>query len=104
MDTERETHMTYKYSDEDVQEARPNALPLAGTDVEISIGFQGHDLMLWVNKAGIQILRVRLKDGAKDLPDATLMQFSSLSPDFTFTIGDSGDGLARLKRSLGLTE
>lgn len=96
--------MTYKYTDEDVLEARPNALPLAGTDVEVSVGRHGDDLMLWVNKAGIQILRIRLEDGAKDIPDATLMQFSSLSPDFVFKIGDTADGLARLKRSLGVTE
>lgn len=94
--------MTYKYTDEDVLEARPSALPLAGTDVEISVGFQGNDLMLWINKAGIQILRIRLQDAAKDIPDATLMQFSSFAPDFVFKIGDSADGLARLKRSLGV--
>jgi len=96
--------VTYKYTEDDVLEARPNALPLAGTDVEVSLGRQGDDLMLWVNKAGIQILRVRLQDGMKDLGDATLMQFSSLSPDFVFKIGDSADGLARLKRSLGMPE
>lgn len=96
--------MSYKYTEEDVQEARPSALPLAGTDVEISVGRHGSDVMLWVNKAGIQILRVRLQDGAKDLSDAALMQFSSLSPDFVFRIGDSADGLARLKRSLGMPE
>jgi len=96
--------MTYKYTEEDVLESRPNALPLAGTDVEVSLGRQGDDLMLWVNKAGIQILRVRLQDGMKDLSDATLMQFSSLSPDFVFRIGDSVEGLERLKRSLGVSD
>lgn len=96
--------MTYKYTEEDVVEARPNALPLAGTDVEVSLSQQGDDLMLWVNKAGIQILRVRLQDSMKDLSDATLMQFSSLSPDFVFKIGDCADGLARLKRSLGVID
>jgi hypothetical protein len=96
--------MTYKYTEEDVVEARPNALPLAGTDVEVSLSQRGDDLMLWVNKAGIQILRVRLQDGMKDLSDATLMQFSSLSPDFVFKIGDCADGLARLKRSLGVID
>jgi hypothetical protein len=96
--------MTYKYTDENVQDARPNSLPVARTDVEVSVGHQGDDLMLWVNKAGVQVLRVRLKDGAKELSNATLMQFSSLSPDFVFTIGDTADGLARLKRSLGAAE
>lgn len=96
--------MTYKYTEEDVQDARPNALPIAHTDVEVSVGRQADDLMLWVNKAGVQILRVRLKDGAKDMSDKQLMQFSSLSPDFLFTIGDTADGLARLKRSLGVAE
>lgn len=94
--------MTYKYTEDDVRDARPNALPMAGTDVEISVARQGADLMLWVSKAGIQILRVRLKDGAQDIPDSALMQFSSLSPDFTFLIGDSADGLERLRRSLGM--
>lgn len=96
--------MTYKYTEEDVLEARPNALPLAGTDVEVSLGRQGHDLMLWVNKAGVQILRIRLADGAKDIPDLALMEFSSFAPDFVFKIGDCADGLVRLKRSLGMPE
>lgn len=94
--------MAYRYTEADVREARPNALPLAGSDVEVSLDRQGPDLTLWVNKAGIQILRICLKDGAKDLPDATLMQFSSFAPDFTFVIGDSADGLARLRRALGM--
>lgn len=96
--------MAYKYTEEDVVEARPNALPVAGTDVEVSVGRQGDDLMLWVNKAGIQILRVRLKSGVKEISDEALMQFSALSPDFVFLVGDSVDGLARLKRSLGVAE
>ena len=96
--------MTYKYTDEDVRDARPNSLPVPCTDVEVSVGRQGDDLMLWVNKAGIQVLRIRLKDGAKDLSDASLMQFSSLSPDFVFTIGDCPDGLARLRRAVGLAD
>ncbi|WP_295556701.1 hypothetical protein [uncultured Hyphomicrobium sp.] len=94
--------MTYKYTDEDVRDARPSTLPVACTDVEISIGQQGDDLTLWLNKAGIQILRIRLTHGAKDMPDAALMQFSSFSPDFVFAIGDCEEGLARLKRSLGM--
>ena len=94
--------MTYKYTEVDAREARPNTLPVARTDVEISVGQQDDHLMLWVNKAGIQILRIRLKGGAKDMPDTALMQFSSFAPDFIFTIGDSAEGLARLKRSLGM--
>ncbi|HEX2841395.1 hypothetical protein [Hyphomicrobium sp.] len=96
--------MSYKYTDDDVRDARPNALPIADTDVEISVGRQGDDVMLWVNKAGIQILRVRLKAAAKEISDGALVQFSSLSPDFIFPIGDSADGLARLKRSLGMVD
>lgn len=96
--------MTYKYTEEDVLEARPNALPLAGTDVEVSVVKQGDNLMLWVNKAGVQVLRIRLKDGTKDISDAKLMQFSSLSPDFVFTVGDCAEGLVRLRRSLGMAD
>jgi hypothetical protein len=95
--------MAYKYTEEDVRDTRPDALPVACTHVEVSVGRQQDVLMLWVNKGGIQILCIRLKDGAKEVSDATLMPFSSLSPDFVFTIGDSADGMARLKRSLGMT-
>lgn len=96
--------MTYKYTNEDVQDARSNTLRLAGTDVEISVGYQGHDLMLWVNKASIQILRIRLANAVKDIPELALMEFSSFAPDFVFKIGDCADGLVRLKRSLGMPE
>lgn len=92
------------YNEDDVREARPDELPVIGTDVALSVGRQGDDLTLWVNKAGIQVLRIRLKDGAKAMTTETLLGFSTFSPDFVFTIGDSAEGLARLKRSLGLVD
>ena len=70
------------YTKEDAEHALPDHFPLVDTDIEVSVGRNGDDLTLWVNKGGIQILRIRLQDAAKDMEAKTLFNFSPFSPDF----------------------
>ena len=77
---------------------------LDGKDLEIVSGLQGNDLLLWVNKSGVLVLRVMLRDAALDMPEEQLMNFNSFAPDFMFTIGDTEEGLQRMLASGGMAE
>jgi hypothetical protein len=90
------------YTKDDVEEALAGHLPLAGTDIEVCASRSGDDVVLHVNKGGILICRVRLGEAVTEMSGETLMQFSTFAPDFQFKIGDSRDGMERLKRSLGV--
>lgn len=93
--------MTTLAPDDDTIAAMPNQLLIAMTDVEISTARSGDDLIVWVNKAGILILRVRLQNAAREISTEQLLAFSTVAPDFVFKIGDTADGMAHLRRSLG---
>lgn len=93
--------MTTLATNDDTIAAMPNQLLIATTDVEISAARSGDDLIVWVNKGGILILRVRLQDAALEISAEQLFAFSTVAPDFVFKIGDTADGMARLRRSLG---
>jgi hypothetical protein len=94
--------MTNVYTQDDVEEAPPGHLPLVGTDLELVFTRAGDDAVVHVNKGGILICRVRLGEAVTEMSGETLMQFSTFAPDFQFKIGDSRDGMERLKRSLGV--
>ena len=94
--------MTDVYTQDDVQEALPGHLPLVGTDVEVCVSRSGDDIVVHVNKGGILICRIRLGEAATQMSGETLMQFSTFAPDFAFKVGDSAEGMQRLKRSLGV--
>jgi hypothetical protein len=94
--------MTTLATDDDHTAALPNQLLIATTDVEISTARSGDDLIVWINKGGILILRVRLQNAAREISAEQLLAFSTVAPDFVFKIGDTAEGLARLRRSLGI--
>lgn len=94
--------MDLTYTEEDVQDAPPGHLPLAGTDLELCFHRSGNDAVLHVNKGGIMICRMKLQGALQHLSAEQLMEFSSFAPDFLFKVGDSREGMARLKRSLGI--
>ena len=52
--------------------------------------------------AGILVFRVKLEDAAKTIAGRELMNFSTFAPDFVFKIGDSVEGVERLRRAVGL--
>jgi hypothetical protein len=77
---------------------------LNGTDLEIAYNLQGQDLVLRVNKSGVLVFRVMLRDAAKQMPGQRLVHFNSFAPDFMFTIGDSEEGLNRMLAAIGMAE
>lgn len=89
------------YSQDDVRDAPPGHFPLVDTDLEVSMNKQGDDVIVRINKAGVQILRVNLEQAARDLDGSALIAFSTFAPDFVFKIGDTADGMRRLARSVG---
>ena len=90
------------YTQDDADAAPPGHLPLAGTDLELVFTSSRGDAVLHVNKSGILICRIRLKDALADMSAEQLMQFSAFAPDFSFKVGNSAEGIERLRRSLGL--
>jgi hypothetical protein len=48
------------------------------------------------------VARMILRDAAKSMSAAELMNFSTVSPDFTFRVGDIDEGLQRAIRAAGL--
>jgi hypothetical protein len=64
----------------------PGHRPIEDTDLEISYNMSGKDLVLRVNKAGIMVFRVLLKDAAIEQTSETLFRFSTVVPDFVFKI------------------
>ena len=57
---------------------------LDGTDLQISYNLRGDNLVLRVNKNGVQIFRVMLEGACGKLDETTLLNFNSVSPDFVF--------------------
>ena len=85
-------------------EAIPGRRILDGTDLEITYDLQADDLVLRVNKSGILVFRVMLRDAAKAMLEARLQDFNSCAPDLVFTIGDSEEGLRRMLASAGMAD
>ena len=77
---------------------------LDGTDLEISYNLRGDNLVLRVNKGGVQIFRVMLEDACAPLDGGALVSFNSVSPDFVFKIGDTKARMLQLAKSVGLDD
>ncbi len=82
----------------------PGHRVLENTDLEIAYNLQGDDLILRVNKGGVLVFRVQLREAAAELLGSHLVNFNSIAPDFSFTVGDSEEGLKRMLRSAGVLE
>jgi hypothetical protein len=72
------------------------------TDLEVNFNLSGRDLVVRVNKGGVQVFRVLLRDAAADLTEKQLMQFNPLSPDLIVKVGDVEEGIRRMVRNAGL--
>lgn len=77
---------------------------LDGTDLEISYNLRGDDLIVRVNKDGVQIFRVLLEGACKTLEGNALVNFNSISPDFVFKVGDTKARMMQVARSVGLDD
>ncbi len=74
---------------------------LDGTDLEIAYSLAGDDLVIRVNKGGVQVFRVLLEDAGKQMSERELFNFNSVSPDFVFKIGPTGEAIASMGYRLG---
>lgn len=95
--------MTDLYTQEDAAQAPPGHMPLPGTDLELVFSRMGTAAVVHVNKAGVMICRVKLDDALCPLSGDALTQFSNFAPDFVFKVGDTREGIERLKRVFGFS-
>jgi hypothetical protein len=80
----------------------PGHRVLQGTDLEIAYNLQGDDLVIRVNKDGLLVFRVMLRDAATEMSHTRLINFNTFAPDLVFTIGDSEEGLRRMLPSASM--
>ena len=74
---------------------------LEGTDLEIAYQLLGDDLVLRVNKAGIQVFGVVLQNAAKAMTAQQLLELKSEKSDLVVTVGASGEAAANIGYRLG---
>ena len=79
----------------------PGHRPLAGTDLEIAYNLLGDDLVLRVNKAGVQVFGVVLENARKALTAKQLLALKTEKSDLVVTIGTRGDTVANVGYRLG---
>jgi hypothetical protein len=82
-------------------EQTPGRRLLEGTDLEIAYNLLGDDLVLRVNKAGVQVFGVVLESAAKAMTTQQLLDFKTESSDLVVTIGTRGDTVASMGYRLG---
>ncbi|MFZ0848007.1 MAG: hypothetical protein WAO08_02225 [Hyphomicrobiaceae bacterium] len=74
---------------------------LEGTDLEIAYSLLGDDLVLRVNKAGVQVFGVVLENAAKAMTAEKLLEFKSERSDLVVRVGTRGDAVASMGYRLG---
>ena len=78
----------------------PGQRVLEGTDLDIAYNLQGDDLILRVNKGGVLVFRVQLREAVPELLEARLLQFNSMAPDLTFRAKFTGNCRLRFRFSI----
>jgi len=79
----------------------PGHRQLEGTDLEIAYHLIGDDLVLRVNKAGVQVFGVVLEGAAKRLTAQQLLDLKSEKSDLVVTVGTRRDAVADIGYRLG---
>jgi hypothetical protein len=79
----------------------PERRRLDGTDLEIAYSLLGDDLVLRVNKAGVQVFGVVLEKAAKPLTAAQLLEFKTENSDLIVAIGTRSDTVRDVGYRLG---
>ena len=82
-------------------EELPGRRILSGTDLEIAYNLLGDDLLLRVNKAGVQVFGVVLQNAAKVMTAEQLLELKTESSDLVVKIGTRGEAVANLGYRLG---
>ena len=74
---------------------------LSGTDLEIAYNLLGDDLVLRVNKAGVQVFGVVLQNAAKVMTAEQLLALKTESSDLVVKIGTRGEAVTDMGYRLG---
>jgi hypothetical protein len=82
-------------------EQTPGRRFLEGTDLEIAYNLLGDDLVVRVNKAGVQVFGVVLEDARKELTARQLLELKTEKSDLVVSIGPRGDTVAKVGFALG---
>jgi hypothetical protein len=79
----------------------PGRRPLQGTDLEIAYALLGDDLVLRVNKSGVQVFGVVLENAAKAMTGQELMELKAENSDLVVAIGTRGQAARDVGYRLG---
>ena len=79
----------------------PGHRPLEGTDLEIAYNLLGDDLVVRVNKAGVQVFGVVLENAGKSMTTQQLLELKTESADLVVPIGIRGEAVANAGYRLG---
>jgi hypothetical protein len=82
-------------------EQTPGRRLLDGTDLEITYDLLGDDLVVRVNKAGVQVLGVVLENAGKAMTARQLLDFKTENSDLVVRIGTRTDTAANVGFALG---
>jgi hypothetical protein len=82
-------------------EQTPGRRLLDGTDLEIAYNLLGDDLMLRVNKAGVQVFGVVLEKAAKPMTAQQLLELKAESSDLVVKVGTRADTARNVGFALG---
>jgi hypothetical protein len=79
----------------------PGRRPLDGTDLEIAYTLLGDDLVLRVNKSGVQVFGVVLENAAKAMTAQQLLELKTESSDLVVSVGPRSETAANVGYQLG---
>ena len=79
----------------------PGHRPLQGTDLEIAYALLGDDLILRVNKAGVQVFGVVLENAAKAMTKQQLLELKTERSDLVVAISTRGQAARDVGYRLG---
>jgi len=79
----------------------PGYRALEGTDLEIAYSLLGDDLVLRVNKAGVQVFGVVLENAARTLTAQQLLELKTEKSDLVVRLGTRGETAAKIGYQLG---
>jgi hypothetical protein len=82
-------------------EQTPGRRPLEGTDLEIAYNLLGDDLVLRVNKAGVQVFGVVLENARKPLTAQQLLELKTEKSDLVISVGPRADTARHVGFALG---
>ena len=82
-------------------EQTPGRRLLDGTDLEIAYNLLGDDLVVRVNKAGVQVFGVVLENAGKAMTAQQLLELKTEKSDLVVTIGTRAETVADMGYRLG---